>query len=341
MVAGVSAHLGAFCNFSESGYKDQLMKAVRSGTRWWQVPVLLALLVASAGEVRAETDKREIEARADFVAGRYQAALDIYAQLYAETLNPIFIRNVARCQQNLRRPQAAIDAFQDYLRKAKGLKADERQEVQGYIKEMQALLATQTPATPPAATAPPPATTAPPPAQAPPAAAPPPAAAAAPPGSPPAQASPPGEQTAPSVTVPPAAFPPPPAAPPPGPASFPGGPAGMVSTTPSVPAEHPWRVAGIVASVVGGAVLGTGLAFGIVARNNASAVSQQYDSSKADVGKTAQTIGFVADAVGVAAIAAGFILVIHERPGSPAMVSLSAAPGTDARSGLLLLGGRF
>ena len=107
------------------------MNAVRLARRWL-IPVLVSLLLAHGGAVaHAETDKREIEARADFVAGRYQPALDLYAQLYAETLNPIFLRNVARCQQNLRQPQAAIDAFQEYLRKAKNLKADERQEIQG------------------------------------------------------------------------------------------------------------------------------------------------------------------------------------------------------------------
>jgi hypothetical protein len=121
-----------------------------------------------------------------------------------------------------------------------------------------------------------------------------------------------------------------------------GTPAGVVSASPApVSSEHPYRVAGIVTSVVGGALLGTGIAFGAIAHSDANAVSQQYDPSKADAGKTAQIIGIVGSAVGAAAIAAGLYLVVHERSGPPAMVSLGASPGADPHSGLLLLGATF
>jgi len=132
------------------------------------------------------------------------------------------------------------------------------------------------------------------------------------------------------------------ASPPPGSTSPSGAPPGVVSAGAApAQADHPWRVAGIVTSAVGAALLGTGIAFGLAARNDASAVSQQYDPSKADAGKRAQTIGIVADVAGAAAIAAGVFLAVHERPGSSTTVSLSAGPGTDARSGLFLLGGTF
>jgi hypothetical protein len=39
----------------------------------------------------------------------------------------------------MRAPQKAIDAFQDYLAKEKKISADERAEIDGYIKEMTAL----------------------------------------------------------------------------------------------------------------------------------------------------------------------------------------------------------
>jgi hypothetical protein len=103
--------------------------------------VLLAVLLLSGG---ARADKAadhamELKARENFAAGRYAEALDSFAKLYAETLHPVYLRNIGRCQQKLREPQKAIDAFQDYLAKEKKISADERREIDGYIKEMEAL----------------------------------------------------------------------------------------------------------------------------------------------------------------------------------------------------------
>src|SRR5665213_1537654 len=80
-----------------------------------------------------------MKARESFAAGRYDEALEAFAKLYAETLNPIYLRNIGRCHQKLREPQKAIDAFQDYLAKGKKIGPDERTEIDGYIKEMEAL----------------------------------------------------------------------------------------------------------------------------------------------------------------------------------------------------------
>ena len=85
------------------------------------------------------TDKREIEARQAFAAGRYQEALDLYAELYADKVHPTYLRNVGRCYQNLKQPDKAINAFRDYLRQAKRLAPSERTEVEGYIAEMEEL----------------------------------------------------------------------------------------------------------------------------------------------------------------------------------------------------------
>ena len=60
-----------------------------------------------------------MQAREAFAAGRYQDALDLFAKLYAESLNPIYLRNIGRCHQNLGEPERAITSFRDYLRKAK------------------------------------------------------------------------------------------------------------------------------------------------------------------------------------------------------------------------------
>jgi hypothetical protein len=81
----------------------------------------------------------EMKARETFAAGRFDEALELFAKLYAETLNPIYLRNIGRCHQKLREPQKAIDAFHDYLAKGKKISADEHAEIDGYIKEMETL----------------------------------------------------------------------------------------------------------------------------------------------------------------------------------------------------------
>jgi hypothetical protein len=103
--------------------------------------VLLAVLVLSgaAHADKAADHALELKARENFAAGRYGEALDMFAKLYAETLHPVYLRNIGRCQQKLREPQKAIDAFHDYLAKEKKISAEERAEIDGYIKEMEAL----------------------------------------------------------------------------------------------------------------------------------------------------------------------------------------------------------
>jgi tetratricopeptide (TPR) repeat protein len=116
------------------------------------VAVALAL-VLGAVRVSAATDARELKAREDFAAGRFQDALDIFARLYAESLHPNYLRNIARCYQKLGQPDRAIDSFHDYLQKAKDVTPDERKEVEGYIKEMEDLKRQQAAAHPAAAPA--------------------------------------------------------------------------------------------------------------------------------------------------------------------------------------------
>ena len=106
---------------------------------------LLALFLfagAFAGTARADKAAEhvmELKARENFAAGRYGEALDLFAKLYAETLHPVYLRNIGRCQQKLREPTKAIDAFQDYLAKEKKISAEERAEIEGYMKEVAAL----------------------------------------------------------------------------------------------------------------------------------------------------------------------------------------------------------
>jgi hypothetical protein len=122
---------------------------------WRSLTALVAVLsVATVGMIPCEAyaakaskekankekkDPREMQAREAYAAGSYKEALDIYTKLYAEKLHPTYLRNIGRCYQNLNEPDRAISSFREYLRKAKDLPADERGEVEGYIKEMEDL----------------------------------------------------------------------------------------------------------------------------------------------------------------------------------------------------------
>jgi len=130
------------------------------------VMVVLCALAFSPGAIAAGDDGAEMKARTHFAAGEYKEALEIYARLYAETMHPTYLRNIARCHQNLGNPDKAISSFREYLRKAHDLTPDQRKEIEGYIAEMEHLKQSKEKSAEPAA-APPPA--APPPAAAPPA----------------------------------------------------------------------------------------------------------------------------------------------------------------------------
>jgi tetratricopeptide (TPR) repeat protein len=105
----------------------------------WIGVASVAIGAVGPGRAIAEVDSREMQAREAFGAGRYQEALDGFVKLYAERLHPNYLRNIGRCYQNLGDPDKAISSFREYLRKAKGVHADERAEIEGYIKEMEDL----------------------------------------------------------------------------------------------------------------------------------------------------------------------------------------------------------
>lgn len=110
--------------------------------------VIVSFLSAGA---RAE-DHREVQGRSLFAKGDYQAALDIYANLFGEKGDAIYLRNIGRCYQKLQQPEKSIDAFREYLRRGH-VKPAERSEVEGFISEMEQLQKERAAAAP---TAPPP-----------------------------------------------------------------------------------------------------------------------------------------------------------------------------------------
>jgi tetratricopeptide (TPR) repeat protein len=305
------------------------------------IPLVIVLGALAARPAAAAPDRREVEARADFAAGRYQQAIDLFAQLYGETLNPIYLRNIGRCQQKLRRPQEAIDAFREYLKKAKAMKAEERQEVEGYIAEMERLqqvrpaetvgVGADATATSPQANAPTPV------APLPPAAAPAPATPASVP-SPSASAAP----AAPTVAEPVV------------PATIESGPTPRPAEAASVILAAPpptggtdgrgWRTAGVITAAGGLALVGVGVGFGLDARSAASSVSSAYDPQRAESGRTNARIGWVFDAAGAAAVAAGVVMVLHghrDAPSAGSAGSLRVGAAAARGSGGIIVGGEF
>lgn len=109
------------------------------GNKGWLAALIALMFVLGTVRASAATDPRELKAREDFAAGRYQQALDLFAKLYAEKLHPIYLRNIGRCYQNLGDPEHAITSFRDYLRNGKSISPDERKEVEGFISEMEEL----------------------------------------------------------------------------------------------------------------------------------------------------------------------------------------------------------
>ena len=103
--------------------------------------VLAAASVAGGARpaAAATAEDQDLKARRLFAAGDYRQALEIYVNLYAETLHPTYLRNIGRCQQNLGEADKAIGSFREYLRKAKDLSPAQRQEIEGHIAEMEEL----------------------------------------------------------------------------------------------------------------------------------------------------------------------------------------------------------
>jgi tetratricopeptide (TPR) repeat protein len=159
--------------------------------------VLVALAFAAPGRAAGD-EGAELKARTHFAAGEYKEALEIYARLYAETMHPTYLRNIARCHQNLGNADKAISSFREYLRKAHDLTPEQRREIEGYIAEMEQLKQSRAGAAagPSLNAASPPRTASPP------IEAPAPALAAAPPAAPPPVDSAPALVGPPTVTAP-------------------------------------------------------------------------------------------------------------------------------------------
>jgi len=100
-------------------------------------PMIFALLLSAAPD-NQRMDPRETEARKECLAGRYQTGAELLAQLFAETANPNYVFNQARCFQQNGKFDEAILRFQEYLRIGKDLSADAKAEADRHLAECQA-----------------------------------------------------------------------------------------------------------------------------------------------------------------------------------------------------------
>ncbi len=250
---------------------------------------LLVFALSVGGTARAQQQghvlsqkQRDEEKKAltAYAAGRFEEAINTYADLYAEFRDPIYLRNIGRCYQKLKVPDRAISSLEDYLSRATKISPAERDEINGYIREMKELQQAQ------ANAAAPPQVMLPPGANAPPPGAPPPAAGVVQPL--------PGGPTQPGA---------------------PGAPNG--SLVPGVEASAPppqgprpsstKKIAGVAVGAAGGASLLTGIIFQFVRNSRASAFNSAgcyasdsgpatgYESCQGryDSVQTAQTIAIV------------------------------------------------
>lgn len=125
-----------------------------SGLPWILVGVL-ACAASSAYAANLEPKESEdlLAARQLYKSGKYQEAADIFSRLSAAHPDiPTFARNAGAAYYYLKKPDPALSNLREYLRVQKKLTAEDRQEVDKWIAEMEQLRA-QAPAPAPAAPA--------------------------------------------------------------------------------------------------------------------------------------------------------------------------------------------
>jgi len=81
----------------------------------------------------------EADANTLAIQGNYREALEAYARLYAESQHPTFLYNIARCHHRLGNPDEAISYYQLYLREERNVAEGKRNEIAGFIREMEAV----------------------------------------------------------------------------------------------------------------------------------------------------------------------------------------------------------
>jgi len=102
-------------------------------------PCLLMLFLSSP-VLAADVQARNREAKKACLTGDYRKGLEILADLYIETNEPIHIFNQGRCLEQSHQWQAAIDLFREYLRKSPNLEAKYAAETNKHIADCEVYL---------------------------------------------------------------------------------------------------------------------------------------------------------------------------------------------------------
>lgn len=124
--------------------------------RAWRVLLgccLVQVLATSAWGKPSRTDgrrSREEEAKKACAVGDVSKGIELLGELFVESDSLVFVHNQGRCYQQNGQWEKAINRFEEYLRKAPDLTAEDRSTVERYISECQAKIdkasASQTPA---------------------------------------------------------------------------------------------------------------------------------------------------------------------------------------------------
>ncbi len=113
---------------------------------------LTALLIASVAWCRLSRaadapaggeDKRPTAALAACASGDVAKGISILGELYAETRNPAYVFNQARCYQKNNKLEEARGSFTEYLRIGTNEPPEDIQRADGFIKEIDETLARQ------------------------------------------------------------------------------------------------------------------------------------------------------------------------------------------------------
>jgi hypothetical protein len=94
-------------------------------------------------------DKRPNAALAACASGDVAKGIAILGELYAETRNPSYVFNQARCHQKNNQLEQARSSFAEYLRIGTSEPPEDIQRAQGFIKELDDAIARQRAAAPP------------------------------------------------------------------------------------------------------------------------------------------------------------------------------------------------
>jgi hypothetical protein len=91
---------------------------------------------------KAEQRKLESAAKKAFYSSDYEKAKEIYSTLISEFDDYIYLRNIARCYEQMKQPGPALDNFKAYLKRAgSSLSEKEKQEITERVAAMEKLVA--------------------------------------------------------------------------------------------------------------------------------------------------------------------------------------------------------